>query len=232
MERISDGKEAQLWLYILAEVFIMMSTLGVRGMVDKENVVKKGYDGITEEYQANRGKFDHRKELTQFAALLPENAKILDVGCGAGVPVAQFLAEYGFDVTGIDFSENMLKLARKNVPKATFINKDMNELDFAANSFDGLTAFYSIIHVPKEKHYSLFESFHRVLKPEGMMLVCMGPDEWEATDEYLGTTMFWSQYSPEKSLQLVKNAGFQIVSDQILARGGEKHYWIMARNKK
>jgi len=201
-------------------------------MTDDESVVRKGYDAIAEEYHANRNRFDHWKELKEFAALLPKNAKVLDVGCGAGVPVARFLVESGFDVTGIDFSENMFKLARKNVPKAIFIKKDMNELDFAENSFDGLTAYYSIIHVPREKHSLLFESFHRILKPDGIMLVCMGPDEWEATDEYLGTTMFWSQYSPEKSLDLVRNAGFQIIYDQILVRGGEKHYWIMARNKK
>ncbi len=64
------------------------------------------------------------------------------------------------------------------------------------------------------------------------MLICLGPDEWEATDEYYGTEMFWSQYNPEKSLQLVKDAGFQIIFDSILVRGEEKHYWIIARNKK
>jgi ubiquinone/menaquinone biosynthesis C-methylase UbiE len=201
-------------------------------MIDKESVVRKGYDRIAEEYHASRSKFDHRKELKEFAALLPKNARVLDVGCGAGIPVAEFLVESGFRVTGIDFSGNMLKLARKNVPKAVFISKDMNRLDFAENSFDGLTAFYSIIHVPREKHSLLFESFHRILKPEAIMLVCMGPDEWEATDEYLGTTMFWSQYSPETSLLLVKNAGFRIIYDKILLRGGQKHYWIMARNGK
>ncbi len=201
-------------------------------MADKESVVRKGYDEIAEEYHANRNKFDHRKELKEFAALLPNNAKVLDVGCGAGVPVARFLVDCGFRVTGIDFSENMLKLARKNVPKAVFIKKDMNRLDFAASSFDGLAAFYSIIHVPREKHPLLFENFHRMLKPDGIILVCMGPDEWEAVDEYQGTEMFWSHYTPERSLQLVKDAGFQIIYDDILTKGGEKHYWIMARNRK
>jgi len=201
-------------------------------VADKERIVRKGYDTIAEEYDASRSKFDHSKELNGFVALLPRNARVLDVGCGAGVPVAEFLVESGFRVVGIDFSDNMLKLARKNVPRAVFMKKDMNELDFPANSFDGLTAFYSIIHVPREKHSQLFDSFHRILKLGGIMLICMGPDEWEATDEYLGTTMFWSQYSTEKSLSIVKSAGFQIVNDQILVRGGEKHYWIMARNKK
>ena len=211
----------------------MVSTkMKLIAMVDKESVVRNSYDKIAREYHASRSKFDHRRELKEFAALLPENAKVLDVGCGAGVPVDKFLVESGFDVTGIDFSENMLGLAETNVPKARFFRKNMTRLDFEDNSFDGLTAFYSIIHVPREKHFSLLQSFHRMLKPEGIMLICMGPDEWEAVDEYQGTEMFWSHYTPEKSLQLVKDAGFQIIYDKILIRGGEKHYWIMARNRK
>jgi len=201
-------------------------------MNEKENVVKRGYDKIAESYQANRHEFDNTKELQEFASFLPKNAKILDVGCGAGVPVAKFLVESGFQVVGIDFSEKMLKLARRNVTQATFVMKDMTKLDLAENSFDGLTAFYSIIHVPREKHPLLFKSFNRILKPNGIMLVCMGPDEWEATENYYGTKMFWSQYGPEKSLQLVKDAGFEVIFDKILERGKERHYWILARNKK
>lgn len=201
-------------------------------VADKEEIVRKGYDRRAEEYHAGRHAYDNRKELEKFVSLLPENAMVLDVGCGAGVPVAEFLVESGFDVTGIDFSENMLRLARKNVPKARFIKKDVTKLDFENASFDGLTAFYSIIHVSREKHSLLLQSFHRILKPEGIMLICMGPDEWEATDYYHGTEMFWSHYSPDRSLQLAKDAGFQIVSGKILVRDGEKHYWILARNKK
>ena len=199
---------------------------------EKGEIVRKGYDRMAEEYHAVRQAFDSKGELGEFASLLPKNAKVLDVGCGGGVPVAQFLVECGFDVTGIDFSKNMLRLARKSVPKAKFVLKDMTKLDLETGSFDGLTAFYSIIHVPREKHFSLFQSFHRILKPKGIMLVCLGPDEWEATDKYYGTEMFWSHYDPKKSLQLIKEAGFDMISDHILVRGGEKHYWILARNKK
>jgi len=201
-------------------------------LTGREGLIKKGYDKIAVEYQAGRQTFDNMKELDELAGLLPKGAKVLDAGCGAGVPAAKFLADSGFEVVGIDFSENMLKLARKNVPNATFIRKDMTRLDFADNSFDGLTALYSIIHVPREKHAPLFERFHKILKPEGIMFVCMGPDEWEATEKYYGTNMFWSHYSPEKTLQLVKDAGFQTIFDKILDRGKERHYWILARNKK
>jgi len=201
-------------------------------LTEKEGLVKKGYNKIAVEYQADRHTLDNMKELEELASFLPKGAKVLDAGCGAGVPATKFLADSGFEVVGIDFSENMLKLARKNVPNATFIRKDMTKLDFADNSFDGLTALYSIIHVPREKHALLFESFHKILKSEGIMLVCMGPDEWEATKEYYGTSMFWSHHSPAKSLQLAKDAGFQTIFDTILERGKERHYWILARNKK
>lgn len=201
-------------------------------MTKKEEIVKKGYNKIAQDYQTNRRVFDNRKELEEFVNLLPKNAKVLDVGCGAGVPITKFLVESGFDVTGVDFSESMLKLARRNVPEARFIKKDMTKLDFKSNSFDGLTACYSIIHVPREKHFSLFQSLHRIIKPNGVMLISIGPDDWEGTDEYYGARMFWSHYSPEKSLQIIKDAGFKIVFGKQIVSGGEKHYWVLAKNEK
>lgn len=146
-------------------------------MTEKEGIVRRGYDKIAEEYQAGRHLFDNRKELEEFASLLPKNARVLDVGCGAGVPFARFLIESGFDVTGVDFSQSMLGLARRNVTEARFIKQNMTRLGFKSNSFDGLAALYSIFHVSREKHSSLFQSFHKILKPKGIMLVCMGPDE-------------------------------------------------------
>lgn len=95
----------------------------------------------------------------------------------------------------------------------------MTKKDFEDDSFDGLTAFYSIIHVPRKKLFFLVKSFHRLLKGQGVMMICMGSDKWKGTAEYSDTKMFWSHYSSEKSLQLVKDAEFQIVSGKYLARG-------------
>ena len=199
-------------------------------MAEKERIVRAGYNKIAEAYQTDRSIFEHKEELQRLASLLPMDARVLDVGCGAGVPVTSFLVEAGFEVIGVDFSENMLKLARRNVPKADLIKESMTSLGFKDDSFDGLTAFYSIIHVPREKHLSMFQSFHRILKPKGVMLICMGPDEWEAIDEYYGTKMFWSHHNSERSLQLVKDAGFQIIFGRHILSGGETHYWILAKN--
>jgi ubiquinone/menaquinone biosynthesis C-methylase UbiE len=198
--------------------------------MDKGKLVSQGYDKIAERYHSERSQFEHTKELEEFMDLLPKKAKILDAGCGAGVPIAQTLASNGFSVTGIDISAGMLKLARAHVPQAKFLKKDMTKLDFADNSFNGVVSFYAIIHIPRERHSKIFQGFHRLLKPSGVMLICLGADEWEAEEEYKGVQMFWSQHAPEKALQLVKDAGFNIIWDRVLTRGGETHYWVLARN--
>jgi hypothetical protein len=108
---------------------------------------------------------------------------------------------------------------------------DMTKLGFRNDVFDGLLALYSIIHVPREMHDSLYKSFHRILKPDGLMLVCIGSDEWEGEDEYFGARMFWSEYDLEEALQMVRDAGIKMVSGRHLVIGGEQHYWVLAKNE-
>jgi ubiquinone/menaquinone biosynthesis C-methylase UbiE len=203
-------------------------------MIEKKEIVRNGYDKIAREYQANRHIFTDFK-ITRlredFSSYLPRNATILDVGCGAG-PFAKLLVQAGFDVVGVDFSASMLGMSRKNVPEAALIKGDLTELGFRDSSFDGLVALYSIIHIPREMHASLYRSFHRILKPDGMLLFCIGSASWEGVDEYFGARMFWSEYDLDTALQLVKDAGIRIISGRFLKVGEEKHFWIIARNKK
>lgn len=194
-----------------------------------DDIVRKGYNKIASKYNASRHRFKNDKELEYFTSLLPKGARILDAGCGAGVPIAKFLVKHGFSVTGIDFSTGMLKLARQQVPEAEFLEGDMTQLTFPDSSFEGIVSTYAIIHVPKEKHAIVYQNFYRVLKPGGILFLCTGPDEWEGTDDYMGTTMFWSHPSKGTSISLVKQAGFDIIRDEMLERGGETQFWIFAR---
>jgi len=196
----------------------------------KEKIVEEGYNKIALKYHSERNKFESIIELRQFTKLLVSRAKILDVGCGAGVPVTKYLVDEGFSVVGLDISEEMLYLAKKHVPKGEFLKADMSEMDFPDDSFDGIVSFYAIIHLPREKHALLFKKFQRILKPGGIILIGLGSGEWEETGEYFGAKMFWSFYSAEKSLELVKDAGFEIIFEEVLERGGEQHYWILAKS--
>jgi ubiquinone/menaquinone biosynthesis C-methylase UbiE len=197
-------------------------------MYEKQMVIK-GYNTIAKDYYTHRDLNKFNGELDEFANLVPKGGKILDVGCGAGIPTAKYLVNKGLKVTGIDISETMLKMARKNVPDAEFIHKDMIELDFEDNTFDGIISVYALFHVPKQEHKQIFQNFYRILKPGGKMLINTGISESEGVSSFFGVPMFWSNNNPDKTLKFVTESGFSILFEGILQRGGEYQYWIIAK---
>ena len=88
---------------------------------------------------------------------------------------------------------------------------------------------FAIIHVPRKNHPRIYQNFYRVIKPGGILLFSTGPDEWEGTDDYLGTTMFWSHFDAGTSLAYTKAAGFTILYDEIITRDNETHYWVFTQ---
>ena len=164
---------------------------------------------------------------------LPAGAKVLDAGCGAGIPVSQMLSER-FEVTGVDFSEAQIELAKKNISHATFLCEDMTRLDFPDETFDGITSYYAIIHIPREEHQPLLANFHRMLKPGGMALLCLGAEHLidDIDENYLGTRMYWSHYDGETYLKMLKEIGFAIVWSQNVADEsceGSGHLFVLAQ---
>ncbi len=202
--------------------------------MNKSEVVHAGYDKIAKIYHSQRTIYPNKALLDKISNRLKKGSKVLDLGCGAGVPVSKFLVNNGFQVTGIDFSKNMVSLARENVPAARFKKMDITQLRFEDNSFDAAVSFYALIHVPREKHAKIYRALLRILKPGGIILFnpC-GTIAWEGyAEDYLGTRMFWSHYSPRKTLAIIKKAGFEIIWNRILKLGGEKQFWVLAQNKK
>src|SRR3972149_8814664 len=138
------------------------------------NLVKAGYNKAARTYLSKRDIFKNNKYLDLFIEKLPTGASILDIGCGAGVPIDKYLSDKGLKVLGIDISENQIKLARKNVPEAKFNVVDMEELKRNEYSVDAIVSFYAIFHINREKHQALFKTIQSYLKPKGLLLVTMG----------------------------------------------------------
>jgi len=197
-------------------------------MYEKE-MVMKGYNTIANDYYTHRDLNKFNSELDEFTNLVPKGGKVLDVGCGAGIPTAKYLVNKGLKLTGIDISETMLKMARKNVPDAEFIQKDMTQLDFDDNTFDGIISVYALFHVPKQEHKQIFQNFFRILKSGGILLINTGISESEGISSFFGVPMFWSNNNPEKTLKFINESGFSILFEGVLQRGGEYQYWIIAR---
>jgi 2-polyprenyl-3-methyl-5-hydroxy-6-metoxy-1,4-benzoquinol methylase len=201
--------------------------------------VESGYDLVAEQYLATKDREDPLalEALRDLASLLPRNAAVLDLGCGAGVPVTRWLADRGFAVTGVDVSARQLDLARNYVPEATFIKADMTEVTFAPESLDAVVAFHSIIHVPRTEHPALLGRIHHWLRPEGTFLATMTLTDYEGRDddwEGWGAPMVWSHYDGETNVAMLRGAGFGIRYAEPRTGGGtgdesETWLWVLAR---
>jgi len=202
--------------------------------MDFKKTVREGYNAIANRYLAERTRdSEDVRLLNDFIERLPADAKVLDAGCGAGIPISQKLSER-FQVTGVDFSGAQIELAKKNVPDGTFLCEDMTKLGFPENSFDGITSYYAIIHIPREEHQALLVNFHRMLKPGGFALLCLGAENLvdDVDENFLGTRMYWSHYDTETYLKLLKECGFSILWSKRVADEsceGAGHLFVLAQ---
>jgi len=179
---------------------------------DPVNVVIAGYDAIADTYFA---KFEvsavREKWLKRLLAGVPQGSRILDLGCGAGIPVAKTLAAYGHSVVGVDGSSEQIARASRNVHSGTFVAADMCTVEFDENSFDGICAFYSMTHVPPKQQPILIDNIGRWLKPGGTFVASFGvgpAHEW--TGPWLGTKMYFGHCGEEEALNYLSNAGFAV----------------------
>ena len=197
--------------------------------------VESGYDLIAEQYLATKDPEDP-PALRALEDLVPSEAAVLDLGCGAGVPVTRWLADRGFTVTGVDVSAKQLELARTNVPDGIFLKADMTEVVIGPESFDAVVAFHSIIHVPRTKHRTLLENIHRWLKPGGALLATMTLTDYEGREEDWegwGAPMVWSHYDRNTNAAMLRDAGFEIRYAEPRTGGGtgdetETWLWVLA----
>ena len=181
--------------------------------MDYKQIVKSGYNKIADRYLAERSRDAENLHLLQdFIELLAPGSKVLDAGCGAGIPITQMLAER-YDVIGVDFSEAQIERAKENVPNAHFTCADMTKLDLPDESLDGVCSYYAIIHIPREEHASLLDSFYRLLRKGGIALLCLGAEDLvdDIDDDYLGTKMYWSHFDANTYIKMLKECGFSII---------------------
>jgi len=107
----------------------------------------------------------------EFMARLEPGSEVLDAGCGPGIPVARILSHH-FVVTGLDFSPEMVKAARRNVPKAEFLVTDMTRMRIQKR-FCGVVASYSLLCLPPRKFLSAARNICAALRPGGLCFIAL-----------------------------------------------------------
>lgn len=192
-----------------------------------DDLVREGYDQVADLYLKARDQWQPIPHLARLLARLEAESWILDVGCGAGIPVDSYLTENGHQVIGVDVSPRQIELAARNVPGGRFETRDMQDLRAGEFQVDAVVSFYAIFHTPRESHGETIRTLASFLPQGGFVLVTMGASEWEGEEDFFGAPMWWSHYGPEKNRRLIEAAGFRIIHDEIES-GDELHQVILA----
>ena len=197
-------------------------------------VVRTGYDALSLLYRTDdEFPAEYVGGIAELRALLPHGARVLDLGCGCGIPVSRELAAAGHEVTGVDLSEVQVARARSLVPDGTFICADMSELDLASGSYDAIVCLYALIHVPLDRQPALLASITRWLAPGGWFLVTAGWSSWTGSqDGWLGgsATMWWSHADVDTYRHWLTEAGLVIRTEAYVPEDDSGHSLFWAQN--
>lgn len=216
-------------------------------MVDRETV-RRGYDTVAPEYATQRTGDGREAEILEaFLDRVPDGGRMLDAGCGQGVPVLRRLAGRADGAgagtgtgasapLGVDLSREQLRWAAEAVPVARLARADLAALPVADGAVDAVTAFHSLIHVPLDEHRAAIGEFARVLRPGGRLLLSEGPAEWTGrNDNWLGSgaAMEWHIAGAERTRDQLRDAGFTVTrewtTDDELADGESTWVFFSAR---
>jgi ubiquinone/menaquinone biosynthesis C-methylase UbiE len=201
--------------------------------------LQREYDELAQMYEKNRGIFDMSGILSSYWNFLEcPSGKLLDLGCGAGEPVARWFIDRNWLVEGIDYSRKMLELAGKYAPEMKVYYADMREIGLADHLYDGITAVYSLFHLPIPDQIKMFAKISRWLKPGGKFLFTYATKEYTGLEEFsgfkdfMGQNLFYSHTTPLKLEKQLTAANLEICSQKYLEIGGETFLWVIAESTK
>ncbi|MBN2142049.1 class I SAM-dependent methyltransferase [Candidatus Woesearchaeota archaeon] len=193
--------------------------------------VGKAYDKIIDEYAMIYGKNpEYKYFLDQFTATV-KKGKILDLGCGTGDPVAKELVKRGYDVIGVDCSRKMIEAANDNVKKGVFILGDMADLELEEESYDGICALFSFIHLRKKELEKLMKKLQKSLKPGGAILIGVREGNLDGKTKMLGEGMYMHEFTEDELRILLSGLTITLFDKREFHPSGEakeEHIFAMA----
>tara|TARA_Y100000310_G_scaffold167542_1_gene167311 strand:- start:1324 stop:1941 length:618 start_codon:yes stop_codon:yes gene_type:complete len=199
-------------------------------MVDKLEKTIKGYSEIAKDYAEKVKDLSPHEQSKRFLSYLKKGDLILDIGCGPGRD-AKIFTNQGYCVVGIDPAEGMLTLAKKNALNAKFKKMQAENISFEDESFHGIWACASLLHLPKATLPKAISGAYRVLKKHGIFYASFIQGDFEGTKKskaYPGQERFWAFYQPKELEQIITKEKFNLIHSEL--KEPEKPYqtnpWI------
>jgi trans-aconitate methyltransferase len=196
-----------------------------------ENEIKMFYDLMAEKTADEWYSEDILKPtINDFISLLPTNPQVLDLGCGPGHESMR-LDKAGAKVTGIDFSEKCINIARQRCPQCKFDVKDFRILDEAYGKFEGVFACASLIHISPTELGEVLSNVKKVLVDGGYVAIVIVEGEGinekfsilEVEGRKLNRTFY--QYTLNYLLEEAEKAGLEYVREGYLDEKLKKDGW-------
>jgi SAM-dependent methyltransferase len=186
------------------------------------------YNDHAEEYFLNSKSTKLCRLYDTFLNFLPSGGLILDAGCGSGRDTKYFLS-LGYKVIAIDASEEMARLSSQFTGHKT-IQMDFYDLDFEQQSFDGIWALASLLHIPKKDIDHIIGNFSDILKTDGVF--CMSFKE--GIGERLEEGRFFNDYTESEFRTLMAKQSSLEIKDLWLGTDslGRTQRWITALLRK
>lgn len=177
---------------------------------EKKNVFK-AYNLIADWFSENRHQEVMEKAyLDSLIKIIGKGAKVLDLGCGTGVPIMDYLLGQRMQVMGVDASYSMLNIAKRNFSSADFSQADMRQLSLSLK-FDAIITWHSFFHLPPEDQPSMFQIFKSHLNSNGVLLFTSGKEYGEAWGMVGGINLFHGSLDTHQYRSLLETHGFRIL---------------------
>ena len=204
-------------------------------MSEHHDLNRQSYNAIAASWDETRTAFygREREYLDALLAGLPTGSSVLDLGCGTGRPMAEYILACGHHVTGIDQAQALLAFARQRFPQAQWIESSIEDY-ISPSRFDAILCWDALFHLERDRHEALFTRFARMLKPNGRLMLTFGGSDHPAfTDTMFSETFFYDSHPPKMATALLARQGFDFVVSEFMnfpTSGRDKgRYAVVAR---
>ncbi|MDV6344596.1 class I SAM-dependent methyltransferase [Nitrosomonas sp. Is37] len=179
---------------------------------------RDSYNKIASQWDEARKEFYGRERdyLDLLLSDLSDNALVMDIGCGTGRPMTEYVISKGHRVIGIDQADEFIRLAKARFPNEQWMLASIEQFEFNLD-FHAAIMWDSLFHIDRSKHATILRRVVEKLPRGGKIMLTVGGSAHPPfTDTMFGQTFFYDSNTPEETSLILHDLGYQIVIGEFM----------------